>query len=732
MSLPGRPKGKLRRAQREGTPVSKPKVVILGGGMAGLSAAWRLTRQPDWRDRFESVTVHQMGWRLGGKCATGRGPHDRVEEHGIHLFGGGYYNTLAMMREVCAEAYPGSPGEFAHRFVDQYTSVSVDGHRKQVSRFEPSTLTLADAASLDTPGELFAAALSGLLAQLRVGTPVADLRLVTRLANGGVLDFLGLPGPQTLDTAPWLDTLQTVVDQVRQQSAALGTTLDRLKAVIGPDRAFASFEFLAPGGELKRLLPESAQALRFGAARWMGMLNLAYALGNGYLHDFVRNPKTFSALDDEDYTAWLRRHGAWDSTLELDLALSPIRILYQYSGGDASSAANRSMGAGAYLHWTLRTLAYVKAPFWFFAHGTGDTVVAPLYTVLAQRGVRFEFFHKVESLSLGADGRRVAQIKLRQQASTRSGQPYEPLEHGHWPAAPRVGELVEGDAIARLPPDELESYWSKWQADKTCTLDEGRDFDEVVLAISLGALPFVCDDLIQADPAWAAMVRHVKTVETQSLQLWFDRTSEELGINDNVNRVIRTDDSGLGAGLAVPHDGFADFSSLIAWEGWPATGRPKALWYFSDVIRTDADVAPISDPSYPQGRRDAVFAKARQFLEQDIGRLLSSFDSGFNHQRLVSTTATPPATLDGRLAQQVVRANFQPSDRYVQALAGTTKFRLDAGRSVRFDNLSLAGDWTYNGLNVGCVEAAVMSGLLAANDLLGRPHADQVVCWFGR
>ena len=127
-----------------------------------------------------------------------------------------------------------------------------------------------------------------------------------------------------------------------------------------------------------------------------------------------------------------------------------------------------------------------------------------------------------------------------------------------------------------------------------------------------------------------------------------------------------------------------------------------------------------------------MFAKARQFLEQDIGRLLSSFDSGFNHQRLVSTTATPPATLDGRLAQQVVRANFQPSDRYVQALAGTTKFRLDAGRSVRFDNLCLAGDWTYNGLNVGCVEAAVMSGLLAANDLLGRPHADQVVCWFGR
>jgi len=43
----------------------KPRIAILGGGMAGLAAAWRLT-EPDWRDRFESVTVYQRGSRLGG------------------------------------------------------------------------------------------------------------------------------------------------------------------------------------------------------------------------------------------------------------------------------------------------------------------------------------------------------------------------------------------------------------------------------------------------------------------------------------------------------------------------------------------------------------------------------------------------------------------------------------------------------------------------------------------
>jgi uncharacterized protein with NAD-binding domain and iron-sulfur cluster len=37
-----------------------------------------------------------------------------------------------------------------------------------------------------------------------------------------------------------------------------------------------------------------------------------------------------------------------------------------------------------------------------------------------------------------------------------------------------------------------------------------------------------------------------------------------------------------------------------------------------------------------------------------------------------------------------------------------------------YDNLVLAGDWTDCGMNAGCIEAAVMSGLQAANALLGR------------
>ncbi len=51
--------------------------------------------------------------------------------------------------------------------------------------------------------------------------------------------------------------------------------------------------------------------------------------------------------------------------------------------------------------------------------------------------------------------------------------------------------------------------------------------------------------------------------------------------------------------------------------------------------------------------------------------------------------------------------------------SGSDKYRLRSDESG-YDNLVLAGDWTDSGMNAGCIEAAVMSGLQAANALLGR------------
>ncbi len=80
----------------------RKRVAILGAGMAGLAAAWRLS-EPGWQDDLESITVYQRGWRLGGKGASSRGPNGRIEEHGLHLWLGYYENSFRLLRECYAE-----------------------------------------------------------------------------------------------------------------------------------------------------------------------------------------------------------------------------------------------------------------------------------------------------------------------------------------------------------------------------------------------------------------------------------------------------------------------------------------------------------------------------------------------------------------------------------------------------------------------------------------------------
>ena len=62
------------------------------------------------------------------------------------------------------------------------------------------------------------------------------------------------------------------------------------------------------------------------------------------------------------------------------------------------------------------------------------------------------------------------------------------------------------------------------------------------------------------------------------------------------------------------------------------------------------------------------------------------------------------------LATQHVSVNVDPSDRYVQSVPGTERYRLRPDESG-YDNLVLTGDWTDSGMNAGCIEAAVVSGL---------------------
>lgn len=78
-----------------------------------------------------------------------------------------------------------------------------------------------------------------------------------------------------------------------------------------------------------------------------------------------------------------------------------------------------------------------------------------------------------------------------------------------------------------------------------------------------------------------------------------------------------------------------------------------------------------------------------------------------------------------RFDQQFWRANIDPNERYTQSPAGSTKCRIKAW-DTGYDNLVIAGDWTYTGLNVGSMEGTVMSGRLAAHAISGYPALEDI------
>ena len=126
--------------------------------------------------------------------------------------------------------------------------------------------------------------------------------------------------------------------------------------------------------------------------------------------------------------------------------------------------------------------------------------------------------------------------------------------------------------------------------------------------------------------------------------------------------------------------------------------------------------------------REHVQARAVDYLRRDVHHLWprAIADGDFRWDLLCNAgDAAGPARLDG----QYCTANVDPSDRYVLSLPGTGRFRLRADESG-YDNLFLAGDWTDSGLNAGCIEGAVVSGIQAANAVTGSPLLTGVVGFY--
>jgi uncharacterized protein with NAD-binding domain and iron-sulfur cluster len=325
----------------------------------------------------------------------------------------------------------------------------------------------------------------------------------------------------------------------------------------------------------------------------------------------------------------------------------------------------------------------------------------------------------------------VQALEFDVQAHVAGGGEYQPLVGvlglPCWPAQPDHAQLVDGERLRR-EGWAFESHWDRRRVDH-CRLEVGRDFDFVVLGVSIGAIPHVCKEILARDARWRSMVQHVKTVATQAFQVWLNEDMAQLGWPGPAVTL---------SAFVKPFDTWADMRHVLPLEDWRQP--PKSVAYFCNVL-ADAGPEPGRDDSgHPAAQREIVRRNAVRFLDEQVHHLWPQAVHGpgrFRWELLVDGTAAgrgaaqaddAAGSLEGeaRFATQYWTANVNPSDRYVLALPGSLKHRISP-LDNSYDNLTIAGDWTDCGFNEGCVEAAVMSGRLAAHAISQSPPLEDII-----
>lgn len=667
------------------------KVVILGGGMAGVSAAWRLS-EPGWEKEIESITIYQRGFRLGGKGASSRGEHGRIEEHGLHVWLGYYDNAFRLLRECYAEldratSDPDAPIQTWRDAMFPAADVGLedrlaDGWSHWVGSFASNGLDPGDPIGPDH------------------GPP--NIVELTRRGVQLIRDFVeSLP---SIGDEPVLALTPSAAPPTRVEplveGAYLGVLAALLDTLVQLDRPQPDSDAVV--GALDKALAAIRDQLRVsvGASssqrRMWFLVSFLAAAARGIIADGVfESEEAFQRANAEDYLDWSVRHGADPDGGEFAFIRGLYDLVFARDGGDRKEWGIAA-GTAIALHVKM-FFEYRGAIFWKMAAGMGDIVFAPLHQALVARGVRIEYFHRVDEVTPSADGMQVESITMGRQVATRPGvEQYDPLIRVRglpcFADRPLLDQLDVDPAVVGEP---LESIGCTWPDAEKLVLRRCADFDVAVLALPVDMIGVVGSGLAAGSPALERMLGNLRTTATVALQLW-----------------LRDDEPALGwgrPGMTVsaferPFSTWASMPQLIPVEDWPKP--PGAIAYFCGS--TDAPWPPdrpwdeFREHHLQRARKDAG-----EFVDRHLPQLLPGLKS------------------KDQVLDHYLRVNVDPSDRYVLCVPGSDRHRLRSDESG-FDNLYLAGDWTDNGVNAGCIEAAVLSGLQAANAVLGRARTHRI------
>ncbi len=719
--------------------MAKVKVAVLGGGVGGCVAAMRLTATQELRDRYE-VTVYQPGFRLGGKGASGRNADEanRIEEHGLHMWFGFYDNAFREMRQAYVEldrdpqTHPLATLDDAFHGSDTvvvYDTEGKDEHWRGMPVKFPVNDTpdrpggptpyVGDGATLPTFWQIL-----GLVNDVLVTQWAEQAKKYPGLA----MPYMKLPlSPADM----WLVPVLTSMD--------LGFKL--LGTIIDAAEAGQPLPIAVP----KQLKPEAAAAAVLRGLRDMiwsvvkdkhaddahlrlifTCTDIAAATVAGFAQDEVLD-KGFEVLNQYELTEWLVANGVLEVTsgttpAERSPALRAIYdLVFAYEDGDIDRP---NAAAGTALNDVVRLLfTYRQHIGYKMQAGMGDAVFGPFYEVLANiRKVKFRFFHAATGFGVSSTGSGppvVDSIQMVEQVQlANNAKKYNPLVTVEklkcWPAEPRWNKLVAG---AQLKASGIDFEYEVNPLNTTPkTLKRGVDFDEVVLAVSPGRLvqyfpddaPGIADELVKHSKQFATAMKHVGLVRTQALQMWFTKDTAALGYPHGADSVAGT--------FTEPMDTYCDMTHLIPRESWPA-GTVRSIAYFCGVLDHRAEThdqatarVRLTLDSFTEDHLDGIYPNVA--TQTGGGKKVdwSVFATSPKHKALGAKQ---------KLSTQYWRANTHGTELYVLSKAGSIEHRLRSD-DTGFANLVAAGDWTRNGVDGGCVEAAAISAVYAANAIVKR------------
>lgn len=741
-------------------------IVILGGGVGGCVAAYWLSATEELRKKYR-ITLYQTGWRLGGKGASSRNPDQqfRSEEHGPHVWFGFYENAFTTLKECIDEL------DLAHHpigDVDRMFDNHDPGQREKDLRagkhglFEPSSEGVFFNRISAKNWYPWKVSMDRYPGHPGDKTPQPDVRdslwrAADLLAHNVKLQRLF--GPWTEKACGWIGGILGRRFPVSQPAlfrygvnpgdpGGYASYLSRrLVDLAGSERHWYG-EWLI-GSALQVVLDVIGRKIRRRARkpgltqdelRELSLLDLCRTCLRGALVDILIRDKTFSQLDGEEFLVWLKRHGATYH----DLESSPfLRGYYDtpfaFSKGMAHSKEHANFAAGAALRGFFRIFFGHKGSYLYRMNlGMGECVFIPLYRVLKRRGVKFEFFHRVDSLESNAAGNRVERIRFTRQArvATDSGE-YQPLAETtigdktwpYWPDRPDTRQL-DPASLPETDDPGFESAWSAHRGEAVVLADrqaagidaDGR-FDHVILAIPPGAHRRIAASLMKKDSRFRTMVESSETIRTLACQIW-------ISAGDGSHNSLGWDKTGscrehlLGAATPDPLNVILDATRILRTE---ATAGAKQVFYFCGPDVDDpAEPSPGSDPAYPGRARDKAKRDCLAYLRENLflwPGLCHSDGVTFDPGRLYHPD--PHASDSAKLDWQYFRINLDPSERYVLSTDASTMNRL-APWDTGFNNLLHAGDWCRNRIDIGCVESAATSAMLAAHHLAGYPTRDMI------